>query len=372
EPEVTFIIDKQRNSQQLPGLSFVEREISYKGEKHTHRANKLWEKSIDEDLKETFHESDEEVVDEFGNKGISDDVDRETFDGSDEEIEGKSKSFVLSDFIKSPSPKKEKVRQKKVRDVIFLDEIPSEIMEFKNKQKPLNEHEILKDSSFISKEIDLRFFFSRPESFFEKLEEWVKIYKDTINVIWLNEEKTKCLVDFSRKFYSKNLAAVIGFSILGKKKTFLRITFNTNFPFEYPEKELQKFSKPEKQSSPFFDRLLHCLEKASLPVFLKRKDFKPLEEAFQCESDPNVECFDDYELVEKFMRLTEPSSSESASVSSLESLHFDSCEFCGQSNPSNLIDLSCIHSLCLSCARFAFKDQIVSHSKELICPICES
>ncbi|KAE9547091.1 hypothetical protein FO519_009696, partial [Halicephalobus sp. NKZ332] len=33
---------------------------------------------------------------------------------------------------------------------------------------------------------------------------------------------------------------------------------------------------------------------------------------------------------------------------------------------------SCIHSLCLSCARFAFKDQIVSHSKELICPICES
>ncbi|KAE9547092.1 hypothetical protein FO519_009697, partial [Halicephalobus sp. NKZ332] len=377
-PEVTFVIDRQSDIEKLPAMTFNPYKGYYRGERSTHRFNKFYDELLDEE-EEIFDESDEEVAEESEEKEVIDDFDGEVIedfdvdisDESDEEIEEKSKSFVLSDFIKSPSPKKEKIRQKKIRDVVFLDEIPSEIVEFRNHQKPLNEHEVLKDSSFISKEIDLRFFFSRPEHFVQKLEEWGERYKDRVDVIWLDEQKTKCVVDFSRTLHSRNLAAVVAFTVLGKKKMFLRITFNTNFPFEYPEKELQKFSIAKKRVSSLFDLISECLKKSSSMLF-KKNDFKLLEEAFQCKSDATVECFDDYELVEKFTRLTEPSSSESTSVSSLESLHFDSCEFCGQRNPSNMIDLSCIHSLCLSCARFAFKDQIVSHSKELICPICES
>ncbi|KAE9549164.1 hypothetical protein FO519_007632, partial [Halicephalobus sp. NKZ332] len=370
EPEVTFIIDQRRDVQKLPGLYLEEREISYKGEKHTHRVNKFSGKFIDENVEEVLG-SDEEIFDESDDEEIYDNVDGEIVNESDEEIVGKPENFALSDFIKSPSPKKEKIRQKKVRDVVFLDEIPPEIVESRNNQKPLNEHEILKDSSFFTKEVDLRSFSLHPEDFIKKVEEWTWHFKGRANVIWLNEEKTKCLIDFSREFYSKNLATVVGFSFLGEQKLVLRMTFNTEFSFEYPEKELQKFSKSIITDYFLFSMLSLHFKRCSFSVFMKRKDFKPLEEAFQCNSDATVECFDDYELMEKFTRLTEPSS-DSSSALSLEPLHFDSCEFCGHKDPSNLIDLSCIHSLCLSCARFTFKDQIVNHSEELVCPICES
>ena len=373
EPEVTVIIEKQTDIQKLPIMSFDPYERPYKGVMKTQRSNRIFYEMFDgqEDI---FNESDEEIFNEFEDKDIFNDFEGEIIDDLDktilDEITEKSKTFQLSDFIKFPSLKKEKVHQKKIKDVEFIDEIPFELLESNDHQKPLNEYEIPKNSSFFSKEVDLCLFFLKPEDFVPKLEEWIEENKNTIDIIWLDEDKTKCLLDFSKILDSRSLVAIVGLSLFGKKKKFARITFNTNFPFEYPEKEFNKFSKSKKMSSSFFDTMANCLKQAYNPMFLSGKYIKSLEEAFQYKSNATIEPFNDYQLIKKFSKHTEIS--VSASESSFQSLNFDSCEFCDHKNPSNLINLSCIHSLCLSCARFAFKDQIVNHSKDLVCPICDS
>ncbi|KAE9546853.1 hypothetical protein FO519_009935 [Halicephalobus sp. NKZ332] len=183
--------------------------------------------------------------------------------------------------------------------------------------------------------------------FAEQLDEWVEKHKDTVNIIWLDEEKTKCLIDVSKIFDPKNLSAVVGFTLLRRKSDF---TFTA------------------REGDSLFDCIVDVLRKAFVSTLASKERLKHLEEAYQCKSDSTVDSLGTYELLERLCNSTEVTSFDS----SFQSLYLDSCEFCGHKNSSNLINLSCVHSLCLICARFAFKDQIVNHSKELVCPICES
>jgi len=379
EPEVTVIIEKQIDTHKLSSMSFDQYERPYKGVMKTQRSNKFFYDMFNEQ-EDIFNESDEEIFNEVEDKEISDDFDGEIIDDFDKDILDevddemieKTKNFQLSDFIKPPSEKKERVHQKKIKEIEFVDEIPFEFLESPNHQKALDEHAILKNSSFFSKKFDLCAFFLKPEDFVPKLEEWVEGKTNTLKIIWLDEDKTKCLLDMSKLLGSRTLVAVVGFTLLGKKKKYLKVTFNTSFPLEFPESNFKKFHKSEKMISSFFDIVFGYLKEAFKKLFLEEKNLKFLKDAFQIKSDATIESFNDYNLLEKFSKPTEDNISISTSVSSLHSVHYDYCEFCDQQNPSDLLNLSCIHSLCLSCARFVFKHQIINHTKELICPICES
>ena len=348
EPEVTLIIDPQGDVEKLPSISFDEYEICRKGFKNSHKSNKFYNKMTYEEGSDPS-ESEGETLEES---------DKEHSD----EVTELSKSFQLSDFVKSPSQKKEKTREKKVQDTEFIDEFPSEFSRLKNHEKPLDEHEILKDCSFFSKKFDLHSFFSKPEDFIPELEKRVEEIKPFIEIIWLDEDKSRCLIDFSKFLGSKNLIAAVGFSLVGENKRFLKVMFNTVFPFD-----IQKFTYEEKNFNSFFDLILNRLADAAKVLVADVKKFKPFEDTFQCKYDSSAEILNDYDLLERFSY-----PSDVHSESSFEVLNSDSCEFCGHENHTNLIKLSCIHSFCYSCIRLFVKDQVVNHSEDIVCPICES
>jgi len=394
EPQVALFIEQQVDAQKLPAMILDPYWRPYREERKTHRFNRFLEEFLDEDDEqsmyftdeETFDEAEEEkILNESNDKERIDDFDGEIIDGFGEEIlddfneemsdnidkevlENTRRDFVLSDFIIPSSQKKERIRQKKIQKLEFLDAIPSS-SESNDYQKPLNEYDILQNASFTSSEIDFSTFFLNSEDFVPELEKWIEDNRNYVEIIWLDETKTKCLVDFSKVFKSKNLVAVIGFT-LGDKS--LKLTFNIDFPLTFSEKLFKNLYNKETKFTPLFNRIFYGSEQYFKPILLKENNFKSLEEAFQCKSDATVEPFNDYDLIEKFLGSEGTFFSDSSSESSLKSLHFDSCELCGHDDSSNVLNLSCIHSLCLSCAKVVFKEQMVSHSKQITCPICGS
>ena len=351
QPEMTIVIDRPGYVRKPLKLEDEDALVPVIEKKVIQKSKKVCGQFLNDDFEEFYDDEEYEISDEE----FADDFCVETNEAVEE-----SNSFQLLDFIKFSSEKKERVHMKKIKDMELIDGVYSEPSESKSQDKPFNKYEILKNSSFFSKELDLNSYFLKPENFVPKLKTWAEINNQTIKIMWMDKEKTSCFIDFSRILESKNLIAVVGFTLLENNQV-VRITFNTDFPFEYPGKEFQEYAEEEREFGSFFDLILDCLKESSNPVLLKRTNFKPFEEAFQCKSGTAIESFNDYELIQRF------SNPKEAIVSSS-----DSCEFCDHKNALNLIKLTCNHSLCLSCAGLTFRSQIFNHSKELVCPICEA
>ena len=351
EPEVTLIIDPKGNTQVISAGSLEEQEVLCKGTKNTQRSNKFGDKLLGEEIEEAMEETNEE------HEELEDEHNQEV----DTEVGEKLKDFQLSDFIKSAPQKKQRIHPKKVQKAESLDEISPECLAPKNHEKPTNEYEVLQNTSFFSKDVDAYCFFLKPEFAIPKLQEWISTYGSS-DMIWMNARQSKCLVDFSKFLKSRNPAAIVGFTVLEDTRH-LRLTFNTDFPFTFSEKNFQKFSENDKNYYEFFKCIHSYLMDAAEQVFVRIKRFEPYQDTFKCLFNNIVYPLKEYDIVKKFSNLTEVHNSGFISTS---------CAFNNCNNSEDLFNFSCLHSFCFSCARSTFETQILKHSDELTCPICSS